>query len=195
MFIWPGSFCSSYPIIRWTGLLPTVCSSVPFIPRANFLLICGVLAEPDWTETRAPREAEPPPRCVARLKILVSVCISFCCCSVCLRIWQQNCHLLCCTCLCLWESCYSISGCCATVGVCVSVCTCACGCRIMANPAPTWPNYFPFLLSSYIFFFFFSCSLQPKPGFYHKAGQSTLPYYYNTIMVTIITVRCSWQFE
>lgn len=149
LFGW-GPLCF---IIRWTGPMPPVCSSPPLIPQAYFLLHCGVLAKPDWTETQAPCEAEPPPRCVARLKMLVSVCISFRCCSVCLRIWQQNCHLLCCTCLCLWESCYSISGCCATVsvGVCVRVCMCVCGCGVLANPAPTWPNYF---LLKFILIFF-----------------------------------------
>lgn len=32
------------------------------------------VAKTDWTETWTPREAEPPPSCVARLKPLVSVC-------------------------------------------------------------------------------------------------------------------------
>ena len=120
--------------------------------RAYFLplLLCGVPAKPDWTETCTLQEFEPPPCRVAWLKTLVSVCFSFCCCSVCLRFWQQNCHLLCCTCLCLWESCYSISGFCATVSecVCVWVCVCVfgCGCRVLANLAPTWTSYFPVLL-------------------------------------------------
>lgn len=55
--------------------MPTVCSSPPLIPQAYLLLrlLYGLLAKPDWTETRAPLQAEPPPRCVARLKLLVSV--------------------------------------------------------------------------------------------------------------------------
>lgn len=92
-----------------------------------YFLLWGVLAKPDWTEAWTSWKAEPPSCSVAQLKAIVGVCISFCCYSVCLRIWQQNCHLLFCTCLCLWESCYSVSGCCATVNVCVCLWMQGCG--------------------------------------------------------------------
>lgn len=74
------------------------------------------------------------------------------------------------------------------VCVCVSVCMCACGCGVLANPAPTWPNYFLFYLNSS--FFFFSCFLQPKAGFYHKAGQSNL---HRLWWLSLLSVR--WHFE
>lgn len=127
-----------------------------------YFLLWGVLAKPDWTEAWTSWKAEPPSCSVAQLKAIVGVCISFCCCSVCLRIWQQNCHLLFCTCLCLWESCYSVSGCCATVNACV----CVCGCRVVANPALTYTNYFMFFLKSSCFSWFALCS--PKQGFVIK---------------------------
>lgn len=121
-----GRLRASHPLIRRIGLLLTVCSSPPLTVERTFSpsSLCGVLAKPDWTETCTLQEFEPPPCRVAWLKTLVSVCFSFCCCSVCLRFWQQNCHLLCCTCLCLWESCYSISGFRATVSEWLSECVC-----------------------------------------------------------------------
>ena len=81
---------------------------------------------------------------------------------------------------------------------CGGVCECLYVCLWMQDYGKSSTHLtelFPVFTFILYIFFFFSCSLQPKPGFYHKAGQSTLPYYYNTIMVTIITVRCSWQFE
>lgn len=39
----------------------------------------------------------------------LSACVSYSAAALCVwRIWQQNCHLLFCTCLCLWESSYSL---------------------------------------------------------------------------------------
>lgn len=105
------------------------------------------------------------PCCVALLKSPPSACISFCCCSVCLHTWQQIWHLLCCTCLRLWESCYSISGCCATVSVCV------CVCLWMQDSGKSGVHltelFSLYLISSY-FWVFFSCSLEPNQGFITK---------------------------
>lgn len=161
--------------------MPTVCSSVLVIPLANFLLICGALAKPDWTETRAPREAKPPPRCVARLKMLVSVCISFCCCSVCLRIWQQNCHLLCCTCLCLlrkllqylWllRNCVWGGGCaCEWLYVCLWM-------QDYGKSSTHLTELFPVLLSSYFIFFSLVALCSPNQGFITK---QVSPLYHTT---------------
>lgn len=46
------------------------------------------------------------------------------------------------------------------------VCVCVCGCRVVANPAPTYTNYFMFFLKSSCFSWFALCS--PKQGFVIK---------------------------
>lgn len=54
-------------------------SSPSFLKRAYLLLLLllllGVLAKSEWTETRTPQEAEPPPYHVAESKRL-SACVS-----------------------------------------------------------------------------------------------------------------------
>lgn len=162
--------------------MPTVCSYLPLFPQAYFLLLllllllCGVLAKPDWTETRAPREAEPTPRCAAELKMLVSVyLILLLLCvfayltaelpltvlylSLPLRKLLQY----------LWLLCNSECG---------YVCECLYVCLWMRGSGKSSAHLtelFSVLLKFILFFsFFFSCSLRPKPGFYHKAGQPNL---------------------
>lgn len=60
------------------------------------------------------------------------------------------------------------------VCVCACVCTHACVCTLV--DAGFWQIQFP--LHNFLFYeihpilFFFSCSLQSKPGFYHEAGHS-----------------------
>lgn len=166
----------------------TWCLRFSSLHSQAYFLLWGVLAKPDWTEAWTSQKAEPPSCSVAQLKAIVGLCFSFCCCSVCLCIWQQNCHLLFCTRLCLWESCYRVSGCCATVNECV----CVCGCRVVANPAPTYTNYFMFFLKSSCFSWFALCS--PKQGFVISRSVNDVrydEYHCSLISLTLWLVR--WE--
>lgn len=93
--------------------------SPPLIPQAYFLFH-GALAKPDWTKA---------PCCVAPLKMLVSVCFSFCCCVF----WQQNCH--CVVLVFAFEKAATVSL--VVVQQWVSRCACAWRCWIVATPAST----------------------------------------------------------
>lgn len=108
---WPGSIVLH---IRQTGLLLGVCSSLPLIIKRTSSSPVG-----SW-----PNQTGLKPGLLGRLNHLHAVwlnskrssaCVSAALCVF--RIWQQNCRLLFCTRLCLWESCYSVSGCCATMSV------------------------------------------------------------------------------
>lgn len=104
---WPGSAVLH---IRQTGLLLGVCSSLPLIIKRTSSSPVG-----SW-----PNRTGLKPGLLGRLNHLHAVWLNSKRSSAALcvfRIWQQNCRLLFCTRLCLWESCYSVSGCCATMSV------------------------------------------------------------------------------
>ena len=173
-----GRLRASHPLIRRVGLLLTVCSSPSLTVERTFPpppLWSAGQTRLDWNPHSSGVWTTSLPcgltqnACQRVFLILLLLCVfafltaelplTVLYLSLPLRKLLQY----------LWFLCNGewVNGC---VCVCVNVCVCGCGCRVLANPAPTWTSYFLFYLnSSYVFL---SCSLQPKPGFYHKAGLS-----------------------
>lgn len=176
-------------MIRWTGLLPPVCCPLP--PRSSNVLPLLWSAEPDQAGRNSGSSGLNAPAVWLDSK-RSSACFSHHAAALCfLRIQQQNCHLLCCTRLCLFEKAATVSLVVVQQWVCVlSVC-------VLVDAGfciSTHVTQFPVLLKLIPpFFFFFSCSLQPKPGFYHKAGQSNLQIMWRTLTVGAVSWHFEWQ--
>lgn len=157
-----GPLRASHPIIRWTGLLLTVCSSLPLI--VTHFLLCGVLAKPDWTETRTQNASQRVYVILLLLCVFVyptaELPLTVLYLSLPLRKLLQY----------LWMLCNSV---CARVCERVRERGSVCVCLWMQGSGKSTTHLsklFPVLLQ--FVFFFFSCSLQLKPGFYHKAVES-----------------------
>lgn len=76
--------------------------------------------------------------------------------------------------------------------LCNSEWVCVCGCRVVANPAPTYTNYFMFFLKSSCFSWFALCS--PKQGFVISRSVNDVrydEYHCSLISLTLWLVR--WE--
>lgn len=165
---------ASHLIKRWNRLLLTVCSSLP--PHTSSVLPPPPPPPPwsvgqirlDWNPHSSGGRTTSLP--CGRIKALVSVCISFCCCSVCLRIWQQNCHLLCCTCLRLLRKLLQYLWLCNNE--CGGVCMCVCvWMRGSGKSSTHLTETFPVLLK-FILYFSLVAICSPNQDFITKQVSS-----------------------